>query len=314
MLPDFFVVGAAKSGTTSLYHFLDRHPDVYMSPIKEPNHFCTDIRIDEFSEEFKRHEREKNLDLSRYLAGDMKEKHWGYFVRERSDYLKLFRNITTEKAAGEVSNSYLFSHRAAANIRQEIPAAKIIMMLRNPSERAWSHYLANLRDGKTYLPFMDEIKKDAGKNPKGWGRSYLYLEMGLYYAQVKRYMDLFPAGQLKIFLYDDFKKDPGDVMNQLFEFIGVPSMSGDLFREKFNRARSPVSSRLLYFLSKTGIKRKLFRAIPAPFRKSVKDSFFKSSQPQLPGDDIKQYLAGYYRNDIVLLESLLGRSLQSWVE
>ena len=104
-----------------------------MSPIKEPNHFCTDIDPAYFSEEFKRHEKQKNLNLELYLNGPMKEKHWGYFVQRKQDYEKLFKNRTTERAAVEVSNSYLYSSKAAENIWREIPNAKIVIMLRNPA-------------------------------------------------------------------------------------------------------------------------------------------------------------------------------------
>ena len=141
MLPDFFIAGAAKSGTTSMYHFLDSHPEIYMSPVKEPNHFCIDIKPSEFSAEFILHEKQKNLDIEKYVAGEMKQKHWGYFVQNRRDYKMLFKNRTIEKAAGEVSNSYLYSASAAEQIKIEVPGAKIIIILRNPAERAYSHYL-----------------------------------------------------------------------------------------------------------------------------------------------------------------------------
>ena len=312
MFPDFFIVGAAKSGTTSLYHYLDRHPEVYMSPIKEPNHFCTDIRVEDFSPEFRRHEKEKNLHLADYLNGDMKQKHWGYFVTDKEDYQKLFKNRTTEKAAGEVSNSYLYSGAAAANIRKEVPEAKIVMMLRDPAERAWSHYLANLRDGKTFLSFREELEKDRAKLHKGWGQSYLYLEMGLYFEQVKRYMDVFPTGQLKIFLYDDFKKNPDKVMQELFSFLGVRPVAGP-FKEKFNEAREPVNSRLLYLLSKSGLKKKVFHTIPLPLQKKVKDLFFRNSPVRQMAKADRQYLKGFYEDDVKKLEKLLGRDLKNWL-
>jgi hypothetical protein len=312
MFPDFFIVGAAKCGTTALYHYLDRHPDVYMSPIKEPNHFCTDIRVENFSAEFKRHEKEKNLDLEKYLSGDMKQKHWGYFVTDKEDYKKLFKNRTSEKAAGEVSNSYLFSKTAAAAIRADVPEAKIIIMLRNPAERAWSHYIANLRDGKTFLPFREELQNDSRKMPKGWGQSYLYLEMGFYFEQVKRYMDIFPASQMKIFLYDDFKKNAAAVMEEVFSFLGIRSTGGP-FSEKFNEAREPLNSRLLYMLSRTGLKKKVFHAIPSPLQKKVKDLFFRKTVEQQMNPADRRHLLDIYREDICKLEGLIERDLKSWL-
>jgi hypothetical protein len=311
MLPDFFIVGAAKSGTTSLYHYLDEHPQVYMSPIKEPNHFCTDIKPENFSKEFIQHEKEKNLNLKKYLAGPMTEKHWGYFVTEKQDYELLFKNSEPEKVKGEVSNSYLFSKEAAQNIRKQIPAAKIIMMLRSPAERAYSHYLANLRDGKTFLSFRDELEKDQQKFPKGWGQSYLYLEMGFYYDQVKKYMDVFPASQIKIYLYDDFKKDPSTIMNDLFDFLGITQKAYAGF-QIHNEARKPLNSRLLYILSQTGIKKKIFHTIPPSLRKQVKNLFFHHKKAEPIKESDRNYLNGIYLDDISKLEKLLNRDLSSW--
>ena len=91
ILPNFLVIGAAKCGTTSLYHYLKQHPDVYMSPIKEPNYFCTDIRPVNFSHEYKVHEDEKNLNVHKYVRGDMSELHWEAYVDNETDYKLLFK-------------------------------------------------------------------------------------------------------------------------------------------------------------------------------------------------------------------------------
>lgn len=314
MLPDFFVVGAAKSGTTSLYHFLDKHPEVYMSPIKEPNHFCTDIKPEFFSNEFKKHEKRKNLDLKEYLSGPMLQKHWGYYVTKREDYVKLYKNRKKEKAAGEVSNSYLYSSEAAGNIRNEIPHAKIIMMLRNPAERAYSHFLANQRDGKTFLPFRNELHLDQEKTPKGWGQSYLYLEMGFYFNQVKRYLDLFPTGQVKIYLYDDFLKDPVSIMKDLFRFIGVNENVALNYQEKYNEAREPLNSRLLFILSHTGIKNKIFSAVPSPLKKRIKALFYSNSKVMPMKKEDREYLNLLFHDDILQLESLIQCDLKRWLK
>jgi hypothetical protein len=313
MLPDFFIAGAAKSGTTSLYHYLDKHPEVYMSPIKEPNHFCTDINPGDFSAEFRLHEKQKNLNLEKYLNGPMTEKHWGYFVQQKQDYEKLFKNRTTEKAAGEVSNSYLYSAVAAENIRREIPHAKIVIMLRNPADRAYSHYLANLRDGKTFLPFREELEKDSNKTSKGWGQSYLYLEMGFYSKQVKRYIDQFSEAQLRIYLYDDFVNDASGIMQDLFAFLGVSQQDPSKFDDRYNEAREPKSSRLIYFLSKTGLKKSIFHLLPEAMRKNVKSMFFTKTQPKPMEESDRKYLLDIYREDINTLQQLIRRDLSSWL-
>src|ERR1700722_13551212 len=127
-LPSFFIVGAPKAGTTSLYHYLDQHPEIFMSPIKEPNYFASEIRNENLAEEL-RELADKDLTEQReFLRGAMTEKRIGGMISEWADYLKLFQNARDEKALGEASVCYLWSRTAAENIRAKIPGAKIIMV------------------------------------------------------------------------------------------------------------------------------------------------------------------------------------------
>jgi len=143
--PSFFVVGAAKAGTSSLYFYLKQHPEIYMSPIKETFYFCTDIREKNFKTPFK---IKNNWDIHSYLnQSKLEEKHLAY-IEEWEDYIQLFREANNENAIGEVCNGYLYSKVTAGNIISKIPNGKIIMILRNPIERAFSHFLMDLRDGR----------------------------------------------------------------------------------------------------------------------------------------------------------------------
>src|SRR6056297_944384 len=136
--PNLFIVGAAKAGTTSLYHYLKSHGDVYFSPVKEPNYFSTDIKTAEFTSIYKRNvdvvpkdfynkKPEKNIQLS--------------FIRDENRYRNLFQWVNGKSVVGECSTSYLYSKEAAENIIKFNPKAKIIIVLRNPAERTFSHYL-----------------------------------------------------------------------------------------------------------------------------------------------------------------------------
>ena len=311
--PNFFVAGAAKCGTTALYHILEQHPEIYLSPIKEPNHFCTDIKPGEFSEEYQLHEKRKNLNLEKFLAGPMKEKHFDYFVTHAKQYELLFKNVKNEKAIGEMSNSYLFSEVAAQNIKLKIPDAKIIIMLRNPVERIFSHYLAHLRDGKTYLPFMQEIQKDFSKPVKGWWKSHCYFEMGLYYEQVKRYFDVFDHSQIKITWFEDFESNFQQTAKEIFIFLGVNPNIPVSSDEKYNEAREPKNKRFIYFISKTGIKKPLFGLIPESLKPKIKKSFFKRQVKIKFPEEERNYLKAFYKNDILLLQKLSSKDLSSWL-
>ncbi len=310
--PNFLVVGAAKCGTTSLYHYLVRHPQVYMCPIKEPNHFSTDIDPVNFSPEYKQIEKEKRINIKEYVNSDFRVKHWGSYVHDREDYTKLFRFAKDKKAIGEISNSYLFSAVAAKNIHDEFPEMKIVMVLRNPVERVYSHYLANLRDGKTILSFRKELEKDAAKTEKGWAISHTYLEMGLYHDQVQRYLQLFPENQIRIYLYDDLKKDTPGLVRNLFAFLGISTDSNINFSEKHNEAKMPKNRFLVHLLTRIGIKRRLLHLLPEKWQTPVKSAFFSDSPvPKMTAED-RNWLIDFYKEDIAKLSDLIHRDLSSW--
>ena len=189
ILPTFIVVGANKGGTTSIYHYLKQHKQVYLSPVKEPHFFSKDIDVNLFKREFAQN---KLQDIDKYVNGEMKEEFHAAFIRDVEQYKKLFSKVQDQKAVGELSTSYLFSEVAAKEIKALIPDCKIIICLRNPFDRAYSHYRMNLWTGNSNeFDFYKALVEDYDYKPKVWGNAHLYTEIGLYYQQVKRYLDLF---------------------------------------------------------------------------------------------------------------------------
>ena len=150
-LPNFFLVGAPKAGTTSLYSYLDQHPEIFMSAIKEPHFFADEIRKEHCDPELRRRMATDNGSLRDFLSGPMREKRFGGIVSDWEDYLRLFANATDESALGEASVCYLWSRTAPGRIAEKIPNAKILVMLRDPAEpsvlpvsswpRKWRHSL-----------------------------------------------------------------------------------------------------------------------------------------------------------------------------
>ena len=110
--PNFFIVGAPKAATTFLYAYLDQHPQVYMSPLKEPNYFASELRPENFAEEDRARVQRQMRELQAYLRGDMRETRFGGFVTSWEDYLQLFRNAADQIAVGEASPTYLWSQTA----------------------------------------------------------------------------------------------------------------------------------------------------------------------------------------------------------
>ena len=310
-LPNFIVVGAAKSGTTSIYQYLKQHEDVFMSPIKETHFFSSDIDSKKFRKDYA---AALNKDLTAYVNGPMDKEIFHAFVTDFEIYKKLFKNAGTKKAIGEVTNSYLYSKDAAKNIRNTIPDAKVIMILRNPVERIFSHYLMDIRSGVEQLPFRQAVDKDMNKNPKGWGISNVYVEIGMYADQVERYISQFPGDQLKIILFDDFKKDAKAVMESVFNFLEISPNTDIDFNVRYNKAFIPKSK----LIGKLNAQRKLKLAVKNIVPQSVK-SFFKKTfytdknLPKLSSND-KSWLIELYRNDISRLSGLLNRDLSDWLK
>lgn len=310
-LPNFFVVGAAKSGTTSLYEYLKLHPEVYMAPIKETHHFSTDIDSSRFRANYG---RSLNKDLSKFLEGDMREGIFHAFVKDWNEYVLLFKNVMNEKAIGEVTNSYLFSEVAAKNIKEKFPGAKIIMMLRNPVDRAFSHYLMDLRIGYETEDFMSALKKDIARDPKGWGISNMYLEIGQYSNQVKRFMQIFPKEQLRIYLFDDFIKNPEATMKDMFRFLGVTENTEIDFGKKYNPSFIPKNK----FISKLNTQKRIKDWLKGVLPKSVKSKFKKTlytdkNLPKIKPEE-RKFLQDIFREDVTRLSELIHRDLSLWTE
>ncbi len=309
-LPNFFVVGAAKSGTTSLYEYMKMHPQIYMAPIKETHHFSTDIDNKKFRPNYS---RSLNKDLSSFLETDMKEGIFHAFVKERSQYEQLFKNVNGEKAIGEITNSYLYSTEAARNIFSEFPNAKVIMMLRNPIERAFSHYLMDLRIGYERDDFMTALKKDMARNPKGWGISNLYIEIGMYYEQVKRFIDIFPERQRRIYLFDDFKKDAGAVVKDMFAFLNVnPDVEID-YSQKFNPSFIPKNRIIGSLNSQKRMKDWLKGMLPKSIKSKFKKTLYTNKNLPKIKEEERRFLADIFHDDVLKLGELINRDLSSWV-
>jgi hypothetical protein len=221
VLPNFFIAGAPKSGTTSLYHYLDQHPDIYMSLIKEPHYFAPEIRMEHLSEHLRPRAEQDARALRAYLDGPMREKRFGGPVTQWPDYLKLFQQARGQKAVGEASVCYLWSESAVANIRRSIPNARIILVLRDPVGMAFSMYLHSQRSGPMRCSFREAI--EMGLQQRG-GRidvMHPFLDLALYYAQVKRLLATFPEEQVRIYLYEEYQAEPARILTDIFRFLQV---------------------------------------------------------------------------------------------
>jgi hypothetical protein len=289
-LPNFFVVGTGKAGTTSLFHYLAQHPQVYMSPIKEPCYFASEIRVEHFAPEFYRHSKRMS-----------KETPW--IVSEWEDYVRLFENVRDELAIGEASAAYLWSETAAERIAERIPAAKIVVMLRDPAERAFSQYLHQLTMGFTRSTFREHMEQCL-REPLGKLSIYRpHLDVGLYSGQVQRYFDRFPRDHVRIYWYEEAWRETPAFFADLFTFLGVdPGFSPDTTRKSLQRQapRFPALNALV----------KRFNVRGPSWMRGL---FFREGAALKLDPEDRRFLIEYYRDDIGKLSAMLDRDLSAWL-
>jgi Sulfotransferase family len=292
--PNFFIVGAPRSGTTSLYHYLKQHPQVFMSRIKEPRFFAIDGQRPHVTEQnYERPEITTNL----------------------SDYLALFRDAYDAIAVGEASTAYLNDESAPGAIADRVPNARIVAILRHPAERAFSAFQYKLRDGREPLArFKDALAAEAQrvKDGKTW---YEYKGKGFYARALKRYFDRFDRSRIRVYLSEDLFDKPVWMMRDLFEFLGVdteftPDVS--IRHSMSGRARSGGIQRWL--TGKQPLKEVLKKAIPEQWGHRV-ISWVQPHNMIRGGldPDTRLRLTREYSNDIRSLQDLIGRDLSHWL-
>jgi hypothetical protein len=207
-LPNFFLIGAAKSGTTSMWHMLRQHPQIYMSPVKEPNFFAADARPPR---------------LGRADGG-----HWER-ISDLGTYERLFDGIDGERIVGEASVAYLNSVEAPLALRRHCPDAKLVAVLRHPVARAHSQYLMNRAVGWEPLrSFRAALNAEDVRVSNGCSHIYQYRRRGMYAAQLEGYTAWFEADAIRVFLYEDLLGDPQKVMADIFAFLGVDTFTPDV--------------------------------------------------------------------------------------
>jgi len=312
-LPNFFIVGAPKAGTTSLYHYLAQHPDVYMSPIKEPNYFSEEIRLGNIDANWQEWAQREDESLQQYLRGSMQEKRFGGIVSNWPDYVKLFQNVNGEKALGEASVCYLWSKTAAQNIASILPNAKIIMVLRDPVERAFSQYKQSVANGLVKNSFRELVETNLNRKSDKFDLLNPFLEFGLYHEQVKRYMELFPTENLRIYLYEELRHTLSETLADIFRFLEVDPQFAPDTSEQHLRSQAPRYIWPSYMLKTFRIGMPLKNVIPGRFRPTVRKWVFSHSQSLDLDPADRVYLNDYYREDTVRLSTLIKRDLHGWL-
>ncbi len=298
-LPNFLIIGAGKAGTTSVHEYLKQHPEVFVSAIKETNFFVYD--------------GQNPLMLQLTPSSD-------FPIRSLEDYRALFRDAAGAKAIGEASPKYLVDPKAAERIRHHLPGVRLIVMLRNPVERAYSSYAMYVRDRDERRSFARAIADEDRGVYDGAVRfgQKRYVGAGYYARHLRVYFGLFERSQIAIHLFEDLQADAVGLMRRLFGFLEVEDSFVADTSLRHNSSGRPQNRLLRPLLHKSILTQTARRLLPGPLRRraeAVQRSWRdRSAQaaPSLP-PEIRAALSARFRDDILELQDLIRRDLTHWL-
>ncbi len=296
-LPDFLVIGAGRSGTTSLHHYLHQHPDVFLPGVKSPSYFYC---LDESPETAARRHRETR----------------SVFVRSRSAYEALFEGSEHYQAVGEVSPAYLASTRVAARIAAELPDVRLVAILRNPIERFHSRFVARRRDGLEPAPDLESLLAAEKKLPlRPADAAGTYLAAGYVDRVLETYFLRFPLERILLLLHDDLRDDASSTIRRLFEFLGVDA-GVQIETTAHNRSGGTIPNATLRFLwtRSAPLRLALRGVLPKAARDAVFHRVTRSLERQPIPESVHAELARHYREEVERLGRRTGRDLSHWLQ
>lgn len=272
-MPDFLICGAQKAGTTSLNFYLRNHPDIYIPWKKELHFFDND---------------------SNFNKGIV----W---------YTKHFSKADKESITGESTPIYMYLDKVPVRIVGAMPSVKLIFILRNPVERAWSHYWDSVKRGKEFLSFENAVKNEneriqAGEESR---RFFSYVDRGKYIDQIERYLKYFTRTQMYFILTEDLRNNPGQAMAGLLNFLGVKSGKINAAPTIKHEGKIPVFNSL-----NTRFRESLLNKYFIP-RKIYESLFLKKNRHRMD-PDIKKYLYNHFENYNRELSTFLGHDGILW--
>ena len=294
-MPNFLVIGANKAGTTSLHNYLNQHPEIYMSPVKEPMFFSLEG---------------KRIDRSKPFLKNA--------INNLEDYQALFKEVSKQKAIGESSTSYLSAGQAPERIKKYIPNVKLIAIIRHPAERAYSNYIMHLGLGMETIPdFGKAIKKAKQIGSDNYLKVWRYTRLGFYYEQLKRYFEIFDRNQIKIYLYEDWNNNPDKVIKDIFKFLEVDEAFIPDMSVKYHISNTYRKQFLRKSLDKTpNVVKNLIKQVTPPALRSRLVKQVERKNPVKPHLDpeVRKFLIDNYREDILQLQNLINMDLSIWLK
>jgi hypothetical protein len=295
-LPNVVVLGVAKAGTTSLYHYLRPHPQVAVASVREP----------------------KFLFYAGYLRNPVERSLRNVSVRTQAQYEALFSGKDQFPVRVDISPVYFaYPDQTILGIKEYVPDAKLIVIYRQPVDRAYSAYVMHVREGQEPIrDFAKAVDAEETVLPRSGARRRNYLGGSWYAARTRKYLEAFPRDQMHFLLYDDFVSDPAGFMRSIYAILGVEP---DTLPEKMIRHNAGVwpkhtaVHRLLAW--RFALPPRVRALVPADIRRrafsAVRAASYGPPPPLDPG--FKKELTGRFRDDILELQGLIGRDLSQWL-
>ncbi len=296
-LPEFLVIGAARAGTTALHTYLRQHPQIFMPDLKEPNFFA-----------FAGEELNCRGPGADYINNS---------ITDARSYRALFAPAPAGAIRGEASPLYLHADKAAERIAAWRADMRLVVILRNPVDQAFSHFLYATKQAiEPEEDFVRALALEEERLAAGWQPLFGYSRFPRYAQQLQRFLDRFPRDRIFIRLYEDFREDPQGLMRDLFAFLGAdPGFAPDMSR-KPNAGGVPKNRALQDFLMKPNpVTRAIGLVVPQKLRWEIRDriaALNTTRQQEMPAaarDILKERLG----DDIRRLEAMIGRDLGHWL-
>ena len=302
--PNFLIIGAGKSGTTSVYNYLKQHPDVFMSPVKEPDFFALEGQtpVDP-----------KNDPEQLY--------YYPWAIYDLDNYNKLYDNVKNEKAVGESSTMYLYKPDTHLRIKKYVPNAKMIAIFRDPVSRLYSRYMHLARENR--LP-TDNFEVDVfDKSTLWWKRDDLVKE-GFFYKHLSKYFETFDKNQFKIFLHDDLVADSDKFIYDLYSFLEIDTRFKPDTDIKYNESGFVKNKFKDAFIGQKSIIRRSVETVSPKLVEKMRNSTKMQKtvtsmrrgnleRPKLNPEFRKRVINEIYREDILKFQDLIGRDLSNWL-
>ena len=293
MLPNFLIIGASKCGTTALYYYLKQHPEISFSDLKEPKYFSS-----------------VNESFPHNGIGDRSVDK--YVIKSLTEYKALFADIDNKRVGEASPDTLYFFDKTASHIKEILGDVPIIVMLRNPVKRAFSAFMYLKRDSREKLNFRDGLLAENKRLKDNWDFIWGYKKCGLYYNQVKSFMDNF--SNVKVVLQEDLKNDTFATLEDIYSFLELDTKFNTDVSIKHNESGKPNNLFSKFLLSRnnifsTVIRELMKRFIPRDLLEKVASKSLERMSI-LEKDEIA--LKPYFFNDICKLEKLINKDLSSW--